>query len=168
MELKKYTRLSLLLALSIVLNVIESFIPFFNIPGLKLGLANIISLFVILEFSFKDAIYLGVLRVFLVGMLRTGIFSTTFFFSLSGVVLSIIMMYIGNKIFKLSVIGVSILGSISHSIGQILTAILILNMNAMIYYLPYLLIFSIPSGIITGIICKQIIKYYYENLNIYK
>lgn len=168
MELKKYTRLSLLLALSIVLNVVESFIPFFNIPGIKLGLANIVSLFVLLKFSFKDALYLGILRVFLVGMLRTGIFSTTFFFSLSGVVLSIIMMYIGNKIFKLSIIGTSILGSISHSIGQVLMAIFLLNMNTMIYYLPYLLIFSIPSGILTGIICKKLIKHYDDNLIIYE
>lgn len=165
MELKKYTRLSLLLALSIVLNIIESFIPFFNIPGVKLGLANIISLFVIIKYGLKDALYLGVLRVLLVGMLRIGIFSTTFFFSLSGMVLSTIMMYIGNKIFRLSVIGVSILGSLSHSIGQIFIAIILLNNDSIIYYLPYLLIFSIPTGIITGIICKQIIKFYDENLN---
>jgi heptaprenyl diphosphate synthase len=166
LELKKYTRLSLLLALSIVLNIIESYIPFFNIPGLKLGLANIVSLFVILKFSFKDALYLGILRVFLVGMLRTGLFSTTFFFSLSGVILSIIMMYIGYNVFKLSIIGVSIIGSISHCIGQVLMAILLLN-NTMIYYLPYLLIFSIPSGIITGIICKKLINYYQLNDEIY-
>ena len=166
--MKKFTRLSILLALSVVLNLVESFIPFFNIPGLKLGLANIVSLFVLLKFDFKDALYLGVLRTFLVGMLRTGIFSTTFFFSFSGVVLSIIMMCLGNKYLKLSIIGTSIIGSISHSVGQILMAILILNMNTMIYYLPYLLIFSIPSGIITGLLCKCLIKYYEDNLNIYE
>lgn len=166
METKKFTRLSLLLALSVALNIVESFIPFFNgaIPGLKLGLANIVNLFIIYEFTLKDALYVGILRVFLVGMLRTGIFSLTFFFSLNGVLLSIIMMYLGKKYFKLSLIGVSIIGSISHSIGQVIVAIIILQMNAMIYYLPYLLLLSIPTGIIVGITCKQLTNYYDEHL----
>ena len=165
MEMKKFSRLSLLLGLSVALNIIESFIPFFNgfIPGLKLGLANIVTLFILYEFSLKDALYVGILRVFLVGILRTGLFSTTFIFSLSGVLFSIIFMYLAKKI-KLSMIGVSITGSIFHSIGQILIAILLLNMTSMIYYLPYLLLLSIPTGIIVGITCKQLVKYYDEHL----
>lgn len=164
--MKKFTRLSLLLALSVALNVIETLIPFFNgsIPGLKLGLANIVSLFIIYEFGLKDALYVGILRVFLVGILRSGIFSPAFFFSLFGVLFSIIMMYIGKNIFKLSTIGVSITGSIFHSIGQVLVAIILLQTKAMIYYLPWLLLFSIPTGILVGIICKHLIKYYDENL----
>lgn len=166
METKKFTRLSMLLALSVALSIVESYIPFFSgyIPGLKLGLANIVSLFVIWEFGFKDALYIGILRVILVGILRTGLFSPTFFFSLSGVVLSIIMMTIGKRFLKLSIIGTSIIGSIFHSIGQILISIFILNMMTMIYFLPWLLLFSIPTGIITGLICKELIKYYDNNL----
>lgn len=161
MEIKKFSRLSILLALSVSLNILESLIPFFNgyIPGIKLGLANIISLYVLYKFSLKDAFYLGILRVFLVSILRTGIFSTYFFFSLSGAILSIIMMHIGMKYLKLSVIGVSILGSIFHSIGQILVAIILLHFN-MIYYLPWILLISIPSGILTGIISNKLIKRY--------
>ena len=85
METKKFVRLSMFLALSVVLNLVEAFIPIFNgyIPGLKLGLANIVTLFIIFEFSFKDAIYVSMLRVFLVAILRTGLFSITFFFSIS-------------------------------------------------------------------------------------
>ena len=66
MEMKKFTRLSLLLALSVVLNIIESMIPLFNdyIPGLKLGLANIVTLFILYCYSFKDSFYLTCLRVF--------------------------------------------------------------------------------------------------------
>ena len=62
METKKFTRLSLLLALSVVLNLIESMLPIFSgvIPGLKLGLANIIILFVLYNYSFKDAMYLSI------------------------------------------------------------------------------------------------------------
>lgn len=166
MEMKKFTRLSLLLALSVALNIIESSLPLFNgfIPGLKLGLANIVSLFVIYEFGLKDALYVGILRVFLVGILRTGLFSTTFFFSLAGVLLSIIIMYIGKKYLKLSIIGVSIIGSIAHSVGQIMVAIALLQMKTMIYYLPWLLLFAIPTGILVGIICKQLVNYYNEHL----
>ena len=164
MELKKFTRLSLLLALSVVLNIIESTIPIFNgvIPGLKLGLANIIILFVLYEYSFKDAIYISIIRVFLVGILRTGLFSVSFFFSLGGAVLSIIMMLLFKKFTKLSVIGVSIIGSFFHSLGQILVACLIVNMSAMLYYLPLLLLFSIPTGIITGLITKELLKNFKE------
>ncbi|MBE6144276.1 MAG: Gx transporter family protein [Firmicutes bacterium] len=162
MEIKKYARLSLLLALSVVLNLIESSIPIFNgfIPGLKLGLANTVILFVLYVFSFKDALYVSITRVFIVGILRTGLFSITFFFSLGGAILSILAMSICKKISKLSIIGTSIIGSIFHSLGQILIAILLIKTTNMIYYLPWLLLFSIPTGIITGLITKELIKYF--------
>ena len=165
--MKKFTRLSMLLALSVALNVIEASLPLFNgyIPGLKLGLANIVTLFIIYQFSLKDAFYVGILRVFLVGILRTGLFSTTFFFSLSGVIFSIICMYLAKNFLKLSIVGVSIIGSIAHSTGQVLTSILLLQMNSMIYYLPWLLLFSIPTGILVGLICKQLVKFYDEVLS---
>lgn len=166
--MKKLTRLSILLAISVVLNIIEANIPLFNgiIPGFKLGLANIITLLVIYCFGLKEALYVGILRVFLVGMLRTGLFNTQFIFSLSGIILSILVMYLFKKISKLSIIGISILGSISHCIGQIIVAIIILNMTAMIYYLPWLLLLSVPTGIIVGIICKQLVNIYNEYLKI--
>lgn len=162
MEIKKYARLSLLLALSVVLNLVESSIPIFNgfIPGLKLGLANTVILFVLYVFSFKDALYVSITRVFIVGILRTGLFSITFFFSLGGAILSILAMSICKKISKLSIIGTSIIGSIFHSLGQILIAILLIKTTNMIYYLPWLLLFSIPTGIITGLITKELIKYF--------
>ena len=162
MEMKKFTRISMLLALSVVLNIIESIIPVFSgmIPGLKIGLANIVVLFVLYQYDFKDALYVSILRVIIVGILRTGLFSISFFFSLGGSLLSVITMYILKKLTKLSIIGVSISGSISHSVGQILVAILLINKASMIYYLPFLLLFSIPTGIFTGIISKELVKYF--------
>lgn len=164
--MKKFVRLSIFLSLAIVLNIVEASIPLFNgnIPGFKLGLANIVTLYVLYTFSLKEAYYIGILRVILTGLLRTGLFNTYFIFSLAGCVLSIIMMYIGKKYLKLSIIGTSIMGSIFHSIGQIIVSIIILNMTSMIYYLPWLLIFSIITGIIVGIICKELIKHYEEYL----
>lgn len=157
--MKKFTRLTMLLALSVVLNIIESFIPLFNgsIPGLKLGLANIIILIVLYMFSFKDALYVSLLRIVLVGILRTGLFSTTFFFSLGGALLSLCSMFIAKKT-KLSIIGVSIIGSVFHSIGQVLVAILLIKNTYIIYYVPWLLLFSIPTGILVGLTSKSILN----------
>lgn len=160
------TRLSLFLALSVVLNIIEGYFPFFNgmIPGLKLGLANCIFLFVLYCYSFKEAFFLSILRVFLVGLLRTGLFSISFFLSLGGAILSIIVMSFMKKT-KLSIIGVSVTGSIFHSIGQIIMIILFLNNEAMIYYAPWVLLFSLPSGIFVGILSKGLVNYFKEELN---
>lgn len=165
MEMKKFTRISMLLALSVVLNIIESFIPIFNgtIPGLKLGLANVIVLIVLYLYSFKDAVYISILRVFLVGIIRTGLFSMTFFFSLGGSILSVLIMGLVKKT-KLSIIGVSILGSIGHSIGQILIAMVILKNVYIAYYIPWLLLFAIPTGILTGVISKYSVNYLQNRL----
>jgi heptaprenyl diphosphate synthase len=156
MDLRKITRLSMLLALSVVLNLIESAIPFIGniIPGIKLGLANTIVIFVIFMYGFKEAMFLSITRVLLVGILRTGLFNMIFMFSLSGAIFSVISMFIAKKYTKLSVVGVSILGAIMHSIGQIIIAIFMLNSN-IIFYLPYLLILSVPTGIIVGLAAKR-------------
>lgn len=159
MDTKKIINISMLLAISVVLSIIESFMPIFSglIVGVKLGLANIVIIYALYKYGFKDALYVTLLRVILVGLLRTGLFSITFIFSISGAILSIIMMSL-FKLTKLSIIGVSIIGSISHVLGQILIAIIILNIPNLVYYLPYLLIFSCITGTIIGIISKEIIK----------
>lgn len=162
MNTRKFVRLSILMSLAIVLSIFESIIPIFNgfIPGLKLGLANIIILIIIYVYSFKDALYVTVLRVLLVSMLRTGLFSPAFFLSISGAIFSVISMAIFKKITNLSVIGISIIGSISHSFGQILMATIILNNTKVMYYFPWLIIFSVITGIVTGIISKDVIKHF--------
>ena len=72
MENKKIAKMAMLLSISVVLALIESFIPIFsNIPGIKLGLANIVIIFVIYEFTINDALYISILRVIILGILRT-------------------------------------------------------------------------------------------------
>lgn len=168
METRKFTTLSMLLSLAVVLNIMESVIPLFNgyIPGLKLGLANTVILFVLYVYSFKDALYVSILRVVLVGMLRTGLFSIAFFFSLGGAILSVTMMFIFKKLTKLSIVGISIIGSIFHSLGQIIVAMFILETTNMIYYLPWLLLFSIPTGIIVGLISKELVNHLQNDLKV--
>ena len=158
---KKIAKIAMLLSISVVLALIESFIPLFNMmPGIKLGLANIVIVFVIYDLSFKDAIYISILRVILIGILRTGLFSISFFFSLVGALLSVITMYLVKRYSKLSVVGVSISGAISHSIGQIIVAMLFLSNINIIYYLPILLISSIITGIIVGMVSDRLLNYY--------
>ncbi len=166
MDLQKNVRLSMLLSLSVVLNLVESTIPFFNgyIPGVKLGLANSIILFIIYIYDFKEALYISIARVFLVGILRTGLFSVAFFFSLGGALLSILAMFLAKKITNLSIVGVSVIGSIFHSIGQIICAIFLIKTTKMIYYLPIILIFSIPTGIFIGAISKELVNYFESGL----
>lgn len=157
--MKKFMRLTMLLSFSIVLSIIESFIPLFNgyIPGLKLGLANIIVVIVLYKYNVKDVFFVSILRVVVVGILRTGLFSINFFFSLFGALFSCSSMILFKKT-KLSMIGVSIIGSIFHSLGQIVVAIIILKNSNMIYYLPWLLLFSIPTGLVVGIVSKKMLS----------
>ena len=157
--MRKYMRLVMLLSFSIVLSILESFIPLFNgyIPGLKLGLANIIVLIVLYKYDIRDVFFVSILRVIVVGLMRTGLFSINFFFSLAGALFSAISMIIFKKT-RLSMIGVSIIGSICHSLGQILIAILVLKNSNMIYYLPWLLLFSIPTGLFVGYVSKKMLS----------
>lgn len=160
MDTKKIAKLSMLLSISVVLALIESFIPIMNIPGIKLGLANIVIVFAIYHLSIKDAIYISVLRVILIGILRTGLFSISFFFSMGGALLSITSMYLVKKVTSMSVVGVSVIGAIFHSIGQILIAVIFLSNINIVYYLPILLISSVITGVIVGFISNKIIDRY--------
>ena len=156
-ELKKISRLSMLIALSIIINVLESFIPLNVATGFKIGLAYVVHLFVLYKFSFKDTLYVAFLRVFLVGILFSGLFSISFFFSLGGAFLSTFMMYFAKKIKIFSVIGVSIIGAISHNIGQVLVGMIIINVN-LIYALFYLIVCALTTGLIVGFISKILIE----------
>lgn len=158
MKTKDITTISALTAMSVVIGILESIItPVGDIlPGLKLGLANVIIIFALYKYNFSKALMISIIRVFIVALLRSG-FGFNFFFSLGGALFSIIVMALAKKT-HLSLIGVSILGSISHSIGQVLIGMLILKNSNIIYYLPYLTLFSIPTGIIIGVIAKKLIN----------
>ncbi len=164
--MKKYVRLVMLLSMSIVLSIIESFIPLFNgfVPGLKLGLANIIVLIVLYKYEVKDAFFVSLLRVIVVGIMRTGLFSVNFFFSLSGALFSCCAMALTKKT-RFSMIGVSVIGSLFHSIGQILIAVVFLKNSNMFYYLPWLLLFSIPTGLFIGYVSKILLSELEDKVN---
>lgn len=153
---KRLCVVSMLLAIAIVLNLLESLIPVF-IPGVKLGLANIIILIMLYEFKPVEAFAVDLLRILLVGLLRNFL-SPTFFMSLSGGVLSFFVMYLFSRIKTFSPVGVSVLGAVSHATGQVIVAILLLSTKAVVYYLPFIAILSIATGALSGYLTHSYLK----------
>ncbi len=156
-SIKRLAIIAMLIAMAIVLNILESFIPVF-IPGVKLGLANVIILIMLYEFKSSEALAVNISRIFLVGIMRGNIFTPTFFMSLSGGVLSFVFMWLFSRFKFFSAIGVSVIGSISHCVGQILIAIILLGTKAVIGYLPFILILSVVTGVFSGILAMTYLK----------
>jgi heptaprenyl diphosphate synthase len=162
MNTQKLVLISILIAISIVLNIIERFAlgGLTGLPMIRLGLANIVVLMVLYLYQAKDAFLVLIIRIFLVGLF-TSLFSPTFFLSLGGGLLAYLGMIIGKSLKVFSIIGVSVLGSFGHALGQIIAAIIILSTQELIVYFPWLVVLSIPTGLLTGFIAlkmNQIIK----------
>lgn len=157
-KIRRLTRLALFLAIGVILNIIESMIPLpIPIPGVKLGLANTIGLIVLYFFGVKEYVLIGLLRVLLVGLLRTGIASPAFFLSLGGYVLSTLVTVIFYLIVKPSIYGLSLISALFHPTGQIIVAIIYYNQIYFINYLPILLISGAISGVLVAIIASKIL-----------
>ncbi|MGS0972103.1 MAG: Gx transporter family protein [Candidatus Izemoplasmataceae bacterium] len=150
MNTKKIVFLAVMLSIAIVVSIVESMIPLFWVPGAKLGLANIVTLVVLYVYGKKDAFILLVLRILLVGLLRGTFLMPGFFLSVSGGLLAYIMMISFMRMKVFSIIGVSVTGSLGHSLGQILMAVVLLSTPELIYYFPVIFFISIPTGIFTG------------------
>ena len=156
-KLKRLCVISMLIAISSVLSYLESFIPVF-VPGVKLGLANVIILIMLYEFKFYEALIVDILRILVVSLILGTIGSPKFFMSLSGGLVSYCVMLLFSRIKVFSPIGVSVLGSISNAFGQIIVAIIIMGTKAVIYYLPFIALLSLMTGILSGIITKVYLK----------
>jgi heptaprenyl diphosphate synthase len=154
-NIKKMTLLANFLAIAIVLNIIESVIQVVPVPGAKLGFANIVTLIVLFVYSFKDSSAVTILRVLMVALISGRFLSPTFYMALSGSVFAVIAMGITKKTNFFGIVGVSVIGSISHAIGQIAAGIFVIGTSLIIYYLPIMLFLSVPAGALTGIIAKR-------------
>lgn len=159
MKVQKMALLGVLTAGAIVIAILESFIPSVGIPGVKLGLANIVILIILYELGIVEAIVVNLLRVLVVGLVRGTFLSMGFLMSLTGAVFSLgIMILFYLLIRKFSVIGVSVIGSIFHVFGQILIAMLFLGTAYVFLYLPIIAISAIITGVFVGIVAKLIIR----------
>lgn len=157
MNIRRYVYIASLLTMSIVLSMIEGLIPI-PVPGVKLGLANIIILVMLYDFKTSEAFMVLMIRIFLVGILRGNIFQVPFFMSLCGGLCSFIIMRIFSLFKFFSIIGVSVIGSIFHCVGQIIIAIILLSTAQVVYYLPLIAILSTVTGVLTGIISKRFLN----------
>lgn len=146
--------LALLVAVAAVLHIVESWLPVpVPVPGVKLGLANIISLLTIIMLGWRDAVYVTVARVLLGSLFGGSLFGPSFVMSLGGGLASIfIMSYVAANYRKLfSLVGVSLFGAITHNIAQVVLAAILVNSWGLLWYLPYLLLFAVPTGLCTGL-----------------
>lgn len=151
---KRIILLALFVAIAAVLHVIESRLPLpVPVPGVKLGLANIVSLFTIIMFGWREAVYVAVARVFVGSLFGGSLFGPAFVMSMGGALASIfIMVFVYNNYSKVfSLVGVSIFGAAIHNIAQVVLAAALVNSLGLLWYLPYLLFFAIPTGLCTGL-----------------
>lgn len=151
---KRMVLLALLIAMASVLHVVESWLPLpLPVPGIKLGLANMVALLVIVIFGWRDAIYVAILRVFLASLFAGIFLGPAFAMSVSGALMSTIVMaiiyYYWHATF--SFIGISIIGAVIHNVVQIGVAALFVSSMTLLWYLPYLILFALPTGFATGL-----------------
>ena len=150
-KLQRYIFLSLLTAGAMILSIIEGMIPLpFIAPGAKLGLSNIVTLTVIVIFGFKDALLVVILRCILMMFVAGNPIS--FIYSISSGITSVIVMYISCKYTKkyFSLIGISVLGAMSHNASQITVAAIMFENLSMYTYLPIMSLISIFTGCFVG------------------
>ena len=153
------TLCALLIAVALVLSYMERFIPLqmlIPLPGIKLGLANIVTVMALYFFGEKQAFIILILRCILGSVFGGGISGLAF--SLTGGLLAMTMMSISRRLGFFSVYGVSILGAAAHNIGQICVAVVLMSSVYVVGYLPYLLAVSVFTGLATGGACAGVFK----------
>ncbi len=156
MRSKKIAFLGVFIALALICSYVESLIPFyFGIPGVKLGLTNIVVVIMLYTIGEKEAFAVSMLRIVLAGFLFGNLFSILY--SLAGGLLSFLVMYLIKKFGLLGVVPVSVCGGISHNIGQIVVAAFVVENYNIFYYIPVLLIAGTITGFLIGIVGQEII-----------
>lgn len=153
---KKIAVLGLATAVALILAYVEAMLPpLFNaVPGIKIGLPNIIIVFVLYRFGLKEASIVSLVRMLAVSFMFGNMMALVY--SLAGAFLSMLVMVVLKKLNFLSVVGVSVAGGVFHNVGQILTAMLLLGTAELGYYLIILTITGTLSGIFVGL-CGAII-----------
>ncbi len=146
-----------MLGLAIICGYVEMLIPFnFGIPGIKLGLANIVALVLLYKKGLLPALAINIARVLLVGILFGNAMSIIY--ALSGGILSLIVMCLVKKAPVFSTVGVSVAGAAAHNVGQLLAALIVIGFKAVMFYLPFLLVAGVITGFLVGFGASLIIK----------
>lgn len=144
-------------ALALIFSYVETLIPIqFGIPGVKLGLANLIIVIALYRMKLSEAYLLSIVRVLLAGFIFGNYFSIIY--SLAGGILSLTVMALLRKKGGFSVIGISIAGGVFHNIGQLIVASVIVETFSVMYYVPVLLIAGLVTGLLIGIASDGMLK----------
>ncbi len=160
MQTKYTTSIGVLASMAIILSYFEKLIPpLVPVPGIKLGLANIVVVIALYYLGTRPAFSISIIRVFVVALLFGGI--STLMYSFTGGLVSFIGMYLLKKMKVFSIVGVSVFGACLHTSTQLLVASLVVENIKIMYYLPVLIFSSIIAGIIIGITAYFTLK----NLN---
>ena len=148
---KKITFLALFASLALLLSYVEMLLPpiFTAVPGVKMGLPNIIIILILYRFGIKEAVVVSCVRLTIVTMLFGNI--TMFWYSLAGAILSLAVMGILKKLDFMSTVGVSVAGAIMHNLGQVLVAILLMHTTEIGYYMIVLSITGTIAGVFIGL-----------------
>ncbi len=165
-QTKKLALRSLFVSIALVLHVAESMIPLPVLtPGAKLGLANVITMIVVVLLGYKEAFGILLARIMLGSIFGGGV--SGFLYSFAGGMLSLIMMALLIKFAKskVSMIGISVTGAFFHSFGQVVVAALMLQNIRILSYLPVLLLTSIGAGIFVGYVSKALMPYLTSHVN---
>lgn len=154
---KKTATYGLLIALAFIFSYIEFLIPInLGVPGVKLGLANLVVIITLYVSGIPAAFAISIIRIVLNAFTFGNV--AAMIYSLAGGILSLLIMILARKTKKFSTLGVSVLGGVFHNVGQILVAIIVLETGRLIYYLPVLIVSGLVAGIVIGIISAEIIK----------
>ena len=149
MKHSNLAQLGLFSALAIILGYVESLLPVFSgIPGIKLGLANLAILFMLNRYSYKEAAFVSIVRIFVIGFMFGSLFSILY--SLTGAFL--------KKHTDFSLLGISVAGGVTHNIGQLIVAMIIVENASLLTYAPALLISGIVTGLLIGIVTLEVNK----------
>lgn len=154
---KKITIAALMAAMALIFSYVEVLIPFtIGIPGIKLGIANIVVIIALYYLNAKYALTINIVRVLIAGLLFNGLFGALY--SLAGALVSFVVMVLLKKTNIFSVVGISMAGGVAHNLGQILVAaVLVANIKIFIYF-PVLIISGVITGAIIGILAGLILR----------
>lgn len=158
MRSSKVAQYGLFAALAILMGYVEMLIPLpLLVPGMKLGLANVIIVIVLYHMDAKSAFFISLVRVLMSGLLFQGF--AGLLYSLAGALLSLAVMALLKKTGKVSITGVSVMGGVFHNVGQIMVAAAVVENIKMAYYLPFLLVTGVVTGFVIGAVARLALGY---------
>ena len=151
------SQVALMASLALIFSYVEAIIPYNpGIPGIKLGIANIVTVIALYKFGWKDAAAVSVIRIVVAGLLFNGLFGMLY--SLACALVSFVGMVLLKRTRLFSTIGVSMAGGVLHNLGQLLVAAALIEDLRIFFYFPVLLFSGLASGIAIGIAATLILN----------